>query len=104
MRHFADVRKEVARGVSGYVSAVRDGSFPDPDREGYVMDQGEWEKFLVAEETPSWTWSPKTQSIPAQEAIPAQQKLQSTAQESHILSTVPGHSPRSVVGENLAVP
>lgn len=94
VRHFADVRKEVARGVSGYVDAVKDGSFPDPDKEGYVMDHGEWEKFLVAEETPSWTWSP------SREAISAEQKHQTTAQESHIL---PEHSARSLTGENLAM-
>ncbi|KAG6329464.1 hypothetical protein ID866_9626 [Astraeus odoratus] len=59
VRHFGDVRKEVARGVSGYANAVRDGTFPDPEREGYVMDHDEWQKFLVADGKPNWTWTPR---------------------------------------------
>ena len=46
MRHFADVRKEVDRGVTAYVRAVKDGSFPNPEREGYAIDPIEWESFL----------------------------------------------------------
>ncbi|KAH7883250.1 ketopantoate hydroxymethyltransferase [Phlebopus sp. FC_14] len=46
VRHFGDVRREVAKGIEGYVEAVRNGSFPDPDREGYAIDHAEWEKFL----------------------------------------------------------
>jgi 3-methyl-2-oxobutanoate hydroxymethyltransferase len=49
VRHFADVQKEVERGVSAYVHAVKDGSFPNPDREGYVIDPSEWEAFLRAQ-------------------------------------------------------
>ncbi|KAF8841700.1 hypothetical protein BDN67DRAFT_966773 [Paxillus ammoniavirescens] len=59
VRHFGDVRKEVARGVAAYVDAVRDGSFPHPEREGYAMDHGEWENFLIAEGKSGWTWSSK---------------------------------------------
>ncbi|KAL4079117.1 ketopantoate hydroxymethyltransferase-domain-containing protein [Scleroderma citrinum] len=95
VRHFADVRKEVARGVAGYVNAVKDGTFPDPDREGYDMDHGEWEKFLVAEETPGWTWSPTTLSnIPTQETISTEQKHQQPTQ-AHPLSTMQSHDPTS---------
>ncbi|KAH0829123.1 ketopantoate hydroxymethyltransferase [Lanmaoa asiatica] len=46
VRHFADVRKEVERGVAAYVHAVKDRSFPDTEREGYAMDPTEWESFL----------------------------------------------------------
>ncbi|KAG9312154.1 ketopantoate hydroxymethyltransferase-domain-containing protein [Chiua virens] len=49
VRHFADVRKEVERGVSAYVHAVKDGSFPNPEREGYAIDSTEWESFLRAQ-------------------------------------------------------
>ena len=88
VRHFADVRKEVARGVSGYVKAVKDGSFPDSEKEGYIVDPSEWESFLVTEGTPNWTWSPTTLSIPAQEAITAEQTCQETFPESNTSSTV----------------
>ncbi|KAI6007789.1 ketopantoate hydroxymethyltransferase [Pisolithus orientalis] len=70
VRHFADVRKEVARGVSGYVNAVKNGSFPDPDREGYSMDHGEWEIFLAAEGRPSWTWTSAPRNAPTGDAVP----------------------------------
>ncbi|KAF9243200.1 ketopantoate hydroxymethyltransferase [Melanogaster broomeanus] len=59
VRYFGDVRKEVASGVAAYVDAVRDGSFPHPEREGYTMDHDEWEKFLLAEGKSGWTWSSK---------------------------------------------
>ena len=55
VRHFADVQKEVERGVSAYVHAVKDGSFPNPDREGYVIDPSEWEAFLRAQGQPGKT-------------------------------------------------
>jgi len=46
VRRFADVAHEEARGVQNYVAAVRDGSFPNPETEGYEMAGGEWEIFL----------------------------------------------------------
>jgi len=46
VRRFADVRREWEKGVAGYASAVRDGTFPDGERESYRMEQGEWERFI----------------------------------------------------------
>jgi len=46
VRHFADVQKEIERGVAAYVHAVKDGSFPSPEREGYAIDPTEWQAFL----------------------------------------------------------
>jgi len=46
VRRFADVGHEEGRGVQNYVGAVRDGSFPNAEAEGYEMDGGEWESFL----------------------------------------------------------
>ena len=46
VRRFADVGHEEGRGVQNYVGAVRDGSFPNADVEGYEMDGSEWENFL----------------------------------------------------------
>jgi len=46
VRRFADVAHEEARGVQNYIAAVRDGSFPNPETEGYEMAGGEWEIFL----------------------------------------------------------
>jgi len=46
VRRFADVGHEEGRGVQNYISAVREGSFPNAQTEGYEMASGEWEKFL----------------------------------------------------------
>lgn len=46
VRRFADVRTEVEKGVTGYIQAVRERSFPAPDRESYDMPREEWQKFL----------------------------------------------------------
>ncbi len=46
VRRFADVGHEEGRGVQNYVSAVREGSFPNVETEGYEMAGGEWETFL----------------------------------------------------------
>lgn len=54
VRRFADVRREVGRGVNGYIEAVRDGSFPDPKREGYEVGKEEWEAFLKLEGDEGW--------------------------------------------------
>ncbi|KAI0628403.1 ketopantoate hydroxymethyltransferase [Trametes polyzona] len=44
VRRFADVGAEVARGVQGYISAVRERSFPSLE-ESYGMPKAEWERF-----------------------------------------------------------
>jgi 3-methyl-2-oxobutanoate hydroxymethyltransferase len=46
VRRFADVGHEEDRGVQNYINAVREGSFPNAQTEGYEMTSGEWEKFL----------------------------------------------------------
>jgi 3-methyl-2-oxobutanoate hydroxymethyltransferase len=46
VRRFADVGHEEGRGVQNYVSAVREGNFPNVETEGYEMAGGEWETFL----------------------------------------------------------
>lgn len=46
VRRFADVKAERERGVQGYVDAVRAGTFPDMEHESYIMDKGEWARFL----------------------------------------------------------
>jgi 3-methyl-2-oxobutanoate hydroxymethyltransferase len=46
VRRFVDVGSEERRGVESYVGAVRDGSFPNAEVEGYEMDGSEWETFL----------------------------------------------------------
>lgn len=32
--------------MGAYVHAVKDGTFPNPEREGYAIDPVEWESFL----------------------------------------------------------
>jgi 3-methyl-2-oxobutanoate hydroxymethyltransferase len=54
VRRFADVGHEEGRGVQNYVSAVRDGSFPNAETEGYEMAGGEWETFLDQMEDNGW--------------------------------------------------
>jgi 3-methyl-2-oxobutanoate hydroxymethyltransferase len=46
VRRFADVGHEEGRGVQNYVSAVREGNFPNAETEGYEMAGDEWETFL----------------------------------------------------------
>jgi 3-methyl-2-oxobutanoate hydroxymethyltransferase len=58
VRRFGDVKSEVERGVKAYASAVRNGSFPQHEMEGYGMDDGEIEKLLEMEGDREWTWSP----------------------------------------------
>ncbi|KZP13746.1 ketopantoate hydroxymethyltransferase [Athelia psychrophila] len=55
VRRFADVQAESERGVRGYISAVREGTFPDPKREGYEMDIAEWELLLKMEGDEGWS-------------------------------------------------
>ena len=40
--------------MSGFIGAMRGGSFPDPKREGYEMDTEEWEVFLKLEGDKGW--------------------------------------------------
>ena len=47
VRRFADVRQELEKGLSGYASAVREGTFPNGERESYKMEEGEWERFIA---------------------------------------------------------
>ncbi|KAJ8580886.1 hypothetical protein M405DRAFT_20870 [Rhizopogon salebrosus TDB-379] len=58
VRRFGDVKSEVERGVKAYANAVRDGSFPHHDKEGYVIDDGEIEKLLELESDKEWSWNP----------------------------------------------
>jgi len=55
VRRFADVRSEVEKGVTGYIGAVREGTFPDPKKEGYEMDHGEWDSLLKLEDDEEWS-------------------------------------------------
>jgi len=45
VRRFAEVGDLAETGSKAYVDAVKDGSFPDAEKEGYDMLQGEWEKL-----------------------------------------------------------
>lgn len=49
VRRFADIQTESEKGVTGYIRAVRDGTFPDLRKEGYEMDKSEWDMFLKLE-------------------------------------------------------
>jgi 3-methyl-2-oxobutanoate hydroxymethyltransferase len=49
VRRFADVQTEVEKGVTEFIDAVRDRTFPDPKSEGYEMDNAEWNLFFKAE-------------------------------------------------------
>ena len=50
VRRFAEVEKEVEKGVRAYGEAVRERSFPGP-QESYEMPKAQWEKFeRLAEE------------------------------------------------------
>ncbi|KAF7350982.1 3-methyl-2-oxobutanoate hydroxymethyltransferase [Mycena sanguinolenta] len=46
VRRFANLQTARDTGVQSYASAVKDGSFPDPQRESYTLDQAEWTRFL----------------------------------------------------------
>ncbi|KAJ7072709.1 3-methyl-2-oxobutanoate hydroxymethyltransferase PanB [Mycena amicta] len=46
VRRFANLQTERDVGVQNYAQAVKDGSFPDPQRESYTMEQSEWMHFL----------------------------------------------------------
>lgn len=70
VRHFADVRKEVERGVAAYVHAVKDGSFPDPEREGYAIGPSEWEAFLRSQGMIADTTSHREEMDSAETAQP----------------------------------
>lgn len=46
VRRFANLQTAREMGVQSYAAAVKDGSFPDPQRESYAIDQAEWTRFL----------------------------------------------------------
>ncbi|KAF7297992.1 3-methyl-2-oxobutanoate hydroxymethyltransferase [Mycena chlorophos] len=46
VRRFANLQSVRDDGVRAYAQAVKDGSFPDPQRESYTIDQDEWARFL----------------------------------------------------------
>lgn len=46
VRRFGDARAEIEKGVTGYIQAVRERSFPAPDKESYEMPVEEWQKFM----------------------------------------------------------
>lgn len=46
VRRFAEVGREMRRGVEEFVSAVRERTFPEEGKETYVMGKGEWERFV----------------------------------------------------------
>ncbi|KAJ7350679.1 3-methyl-2-oxobutanoate hydroxymethyltransferase PanB [Mycena albidolilacea] len=50
VRRFANLQTAREIGVQSYASAVKDGSFPDPQRESYTIDKAEFARFLEAME------------------------------------------------------
>lgn len=50
-RRFADGQAEEKKGVTCFVNAVKERSFPDLTSESYEMAQSEWERFLEAEKS-----------------------------------------------------
>ncbi|KAJ7747742.1 Pyruvate/Phosphoenolpyruvate kinase-like domain-containing protein [Mycena metata] len=46
VRRFGNLQTAREMGVQGYANAVKDGSFPDPQRESYTMNEAEWTRFL----------------------------------------------------------
>jgi 3-methyl-2-oxobutanoate hydroxymethyltransferase len=49
VRRFADVKSETEKGITGFIGAVRERTFPDPEKEGYEMDKAEWDLLLKLE-------------------------------------------------------
>jgi len=66
VRRFSDVHGEMLRGVSAYVDAVRDGSFPGPEHV-YSVEPSELEGLQrrlaedAIEPSSSWDWEPFSQ-------------------------------------------
>lgn len=66
VQRFSDVHGEMLRGVSGYVEAVRDHSFPGPEHV-YSVEPSELDGLRhrlsdeVAEPSSSWDWEPFSQ-------------------------------------------
>lgn len=54
VRRFAEVGREEARGVRSFVAAVKEGSFPDNEVEGYGIQPAEWETFLELVQEKEW--------------------------------------------------
>jgi 3-methyl-2-oxobutanoate hydroxymethyltransferase len=63
VKRYAEVRKEMLKGISGYASDVRSGRFPDEEKHTYSIPQEELEELaryledeaLVGTDTP-WDW------------------------------------------------
>ena len=49
VRRFANLKEVRDTGIQKYSEAVRDGSFPDPNKESYTMDPQLWQQFLEQE-------------------------------------------------------
>ncbi|EIW80570.1 ketopantoate hydroxymethyltransferase [Coniophora puteana RWD-64-598 SS2] len=54
VRRFADVKGEVKKGITSYVDAVKDGSFPSVAEESYHMDPEQFNQFLEMMDDQSW--------------------------------------------------
>lgn len=54
VRRFSNVQGEIREGVTGFISAVREGTFPDPKKEAYEMDRSEWDLLLKLEKDEEW--------------------------------------------------
>lgn len=46
VRRFANLQIARETGVQSFANAVKDGSFPDPQRESYTIDPAEWARFM----------------------------------------------------------
>ncbi|KAJ7496769.1 ketopantoate hydroxymethyltransferase [Mycena latifolia] len=46
VRRFANLQTAREIGVQSFANAIKDGSFPDPQRESYSMDKAEWTRFM----------------------------------------------------------
>lgn len=58
--------------MAAYVHAVKDGSFPNPDREGYAIDPAEWESFLRAQAQDGHAKERRPESADAETTKPAE--------------------------------
>lgn len=54
VRRFADVRGEIEKGVRSFVESVRERRFPEARKEGYEIDEKEWERMLELEGDRRW--------------------------------------------------
>lgn len=54
VRRFADVHSETGKGVTAFIKAVRERTFPDRNKESYEMDKVEWDLLLELERDEGW--------------------------------------------------